>query len=80
MAQRGIARDAVLGVLHEGEVIEEYLDDTPFPSALVLGFVATRPLHVVIALDASGPEAYIITVYEPSPTKFEQDWKTRRRQ
>ena len=80
MVQRGIARGDVLGVLHGGEVVEEYLDDTPYPSALVLGFVASRPLHVVVALDANGPIVYIITVYEPSPEKFEPDWKTRRKQ
>ena len=79
MAQRGIARADVLTVLHEGEVVEEYLDDTPYPSALVLGFVAGRPLHVVVALDATGPDPYIITVYQPSPDKFELDWKTRRK-
>lgn len=79
MARRGIARADVLGVLHGGEVVEEYLDDTPYPSALVLGFVASRPLHVVVALDANGPDAYIITVYEPSPDRFERDWKTRRK-
>lgn len=45
-----------------------------------LGVVRGRPLHVVAALDAQGPDVYIITVYEPSPEKFEQDWKTRRPQ
>lgn len=51
MAQRDIARADVLIVLREGEVIEEYLNDHPYPSALVHGFVAGRPLHVVVALD-----------------------------
>jgi hypothetical protein len=78
MVERGIHRADVLAVLHEGEVIEAYSDDTPHPSALVLGFVASRPLHVVVALDANGPDPYIITVYQPSPDKFEPDWKTRR--
>ncbi len=59
-------------------MIERYPDDTPYPSALVLGFVAARPLHVVVALDGAGPHAYIITVYEPHATRFEADWKTRR--
>lgn len=46
MAEREIVRADVLAVLHGGEVIEGYLDDTPFPSALILGFVPSGPLHV----------------------------------
>jgi hypothetical protein len=79
MAEREIDRAAVLAVVYGGEVIEEYPDDSPCPSALVLGFVANRPLHVVVALDANGPDAYIITVYQPSPDKFEAGWRTRRK-
>jgi hypothetical protein len=78
MPVRSIARADVLTVLATGEVVEDYPDDTPYPSALVLGFAGTRPLHVVVALDKRGPDAYGITVYEPSPDKFEPDWKTRR--
>jgi len=36
-------------------------------------------MHVVAAMDEERDEAYIITVYEPTPDKFEADWKTRRR-
>jgi TusA-related sulfurtransferase len=79
MAEREIVRADVLAVLQGGEVIEVYPDDTPFPRALILGFVSNGPLHVVVALDASGPDPYIITVYQPSPDKFEPDWKTRRK-
>ena len=39
-------------VLQTGEVIEEYPDDTPFPSYLILGFVGDRPFHVVVAVIA----------------------------
>lgn len=78
MVERRIRRADVLDALERGEVIEDYPEDTPFPSALVLGFVGERPLHVVVAFDAAGQDAYIITVYEPSPDKFELDWRTRR--
>ena len=61
-----------------GQVIENYQDNVPYPSALVLGFSGGRPVHVVVALDASAPEAHIITVYEPSPDEFEPDWRTRK--
>lgn len=79
MVERRISRDEVIDALGRGEVIEDYPDDQPYPSALVLGFMGNRPLHVVVAFDAGGPYAYIITVYEPSPDKFESDWRTRRK-
>lgn len=78
MQERGITRAAVLEGLRGGQIIENYPDDTPYPSALVLGFARNRPVHVVVALDPSVPEAHIITVYEPSPDEFEPDWRTRR--
>ena len=78
MQERAITRADVLEVLREGQVIESYLDDLPYPSALVLGFVRGRPVHVVVALNSSVPEGHIITVYEPSPDEFEPDWRTRR--
>lgn len=76
--QRGLDRAEVLRGLNGGEVIESYPDDTPYPSALLLWFAGDQALHVVVALDANGPEAHVITVYEPSPDKFEPDWRTRR--
>jgi len=79
MVERGFCRAEIIEALEHGEVIEDYADDTPYPSALVLGFRDELPLHVVVAFDASAPETYIITVYEPSPDKFESDWRTRRR-
>ena len=49
MALRDISEAEVRAVLTTGEAIEEYPDDTPFPSRLVLGWVGSRPLHVVAA-------------------------------
>ena len=65
-------------VLEHGEVIEDYPTDSPFPSCLLLANVAGRPLHVVAADNAPDDETIVITVYEPDPTKWEPDWKTRR--
>ncbi len=49
--ERGIGRSEVKEVLIRGEIIEEYQHDKPFPSALVFGWVGSKPLHVVAALD-----------------------------
>lgn len=78
MMQRGIRRDDVMKVLLSGEVIEDYPDDRPFPSALLFDMIESRPLHVVVALSPASQYAYIITVYEPDPDRFGPDFRTRR--
>ncbi|MCB9315658.1 MAG: DUF4258 domain-containing protein [Lewinellaceae bacterium] len=79
MIVRGITRAEVLDVLENGEVIQRYDYDKPFPSALLLGFSATRPIHVVTAFDETQQLVFVITVYEPDPTIFEPDFKTKRK-
>lgn len=79
LAQREISQETILEVVKKGEIIEDYPEDEPFPSCLVLGWVQGRPYHVVIALDFEGLMAYIVTAYEPSPDKFRPDFKTRRK-
>lgn len=51
MFERSLGRDAILEAVRGGEVIAEYPDDSPYPSCLVLGFVAGGPIHVVVARD-----------------------------
>ena len=48
----GQTQACMLAAFASGEVISEYPDDVPFPSCLILGFVGTRPIHVVTARDA----------------------------
>ncbi len=55
-----------------GEVIESYPDDTPYPSALIFGTTNIgRPLHTVCAYDSEGDQAFIVTVYQPDPSRWE---------
>ena len=65
-------------VLEIGEVIEEYSEDTPHPSRLMLGWCSGRPLHLMAAYDEEKQETIIITVYEPDPDKWELDFKKRK--
>jgi len=76
--ERGIPRKAVKEVLINGEIIENYPDDAPYPSALFLGWISNEPLHVVAALDSLTGWCFIITAYKPDLEYFEQDYKTRR--
>lgn len=78
MESRGISVADVLQVLASGEQIEQYPDDTPFPSALMLARVRERPLHVVAARDAANDATYVVTVYEPDPNEWDPELKRRR--
>lgn len=78
MYQRYISEDEVGQVIEKGEVIEEYKDDKPFPSRLVLGYADSRPLHVVTADNTEGQESIVITVYEPTLDKWKNGFKERK--
>ena len=47
MFQRGISEDIVRRALETTQTIQEYPDDQPYPSRLVLGWHGTQPLHMV---------------------------------
>jgi len=78
MLKHRIMSDQVREVLERGERVEEYPDDTPLPSYLMLGG-AGRNLHVVAADDPSTDETIVITTYQPDPAEWETDLKTRRK-
>ena len=77
----GIIRvDDVVQCLRSGEIIEEYLDDQPYPSCLVLGRTAEgRALHVVCAPVVSERRLIVITTYEPDPDRWDRAFRRRRR-
>jgi len=78
IAERNLTQDSVVAVILDGERIQEYSDDTPFPSVLYLGWIDDKPLHVLVAFDTDEKFAYIITAYYPDSEHFENDFKTRR--
>jgi len=77
MFKRGILVEEIEAVLQTGRVIKEYPEDLPFPSFLMLGFSANRPLHVVASTDKSG-NCYIITTYEPDITLWDKDFSIKK--
>lgn len=74
----GSAGEDVRHVLATGEVIEEYPDDTPYPSRLILGWCASRPLHVVVGDNIEAGEAIVITVYEPDSHQWEAGFRRKK--
>jgi len=70
--------DLLRSVLH-GEIIEEYLDDKPFPSCLIYGKdQKERHIHSVWAYSAEHDIAIVITGYIPDPDRW-IDHSIRRR-
>ena len=75
--QRNIMQKDVLNALLNGEIIEEYKDDYPYPSCLVYGLnIKNDVIHVVCG--ANEKELWIITAYYPDNIKWKSDLKTRR--
>ena len=70
--------EVITSVLN-GQVIEDYPTDRPFPSCLVFGENYKRePIHSVWAYNEENRWAVLITVYRPDPERW-IDWKTRRK-
>ena len=78
MFERGIHEEAVRLAVDTGEVIQEYPDDLPYPSRLVLGWNEEHPIHVVAAYDKQAQTDIIITVYKPDPTQWESNFKRKK--
>jgi len=78
MQQRGIKIKEIINCIINGEIIEYYESDYPFPSCLILGFTDKNSgIHVVCAV---GQEyVWMITTYYPNNDEWYEDLKTRRR-
>ena len=77
LLQRGISLDDVTDAIKNGEIIEDYPDDYPYPSCLILGRDKNaQALHVVCGFTEN--ELWLITAYRPSEEIWENDLKTRK--
>ncbi len=75
---RNISQDEVIEAIRSGKIIEQYPNDYPHPSCLVLGVtIAGKYLHVVCGRGVD--EAWIISAYSPNPVEWEADLKTRKK-
>ena len=76
--ERDISRADVKNGIQTGEVIEDYPEDYPNPSCLIMGYdTNNRFLHIVAGCDSMN--IFIITAYYPDTEEFENDLKTRRK-
>jgi len=75
--KRSIALQDVRAAVNNGEIIEQYPDDYPHPSALLLGYtVDSQPMHIVVGM--GGGLVWLITAYYPDADTWEPDNKTRK--
>jgi hypothetical protein len=75
MFQRNVSTDDIKSVILNGEVLEDYRNDEPCPSVLMLGFIGTVPYHVVVA--EYEDHLRLITIYIPEEDRW-QDYRRRR--
>jgi hypothetical protein len=79
MFKRSISVDNVVTIIEMGDIIQEYPDDKPYPSCLILGYLNQRPLHVVVAKVDSENRCIIVTAYQPSIDIWNADFKTKKK-
>jgi hypothetical protein len=64
--------------VYNGEIIENYPKDKPYPSCLICGFSSKRIyVHSVWAYNQDKHKAVLITVYKPDPDRW-INFKTRK--
>jgi hypothetical protein len=74
MFQRNVSTDEMIEIIN-AEMIEDYPDDEPCPSALVLGFLKDIPYHIVVA---ECVDHVRIIVYKPEEDKW-IEYRVRRK-
>lgn len=77
--ERNITVDDVMNAIDNGEIIEQYPEDFPFPSCLILGLsIHNVYIHIVVSMNED--KIYLITAYVPGTDKWEADMKTHRQE
>jgi GAF domain-containing protein len=76
----GAISDVEVGeAIANATLVEEYPDDTPYPSALLLGRTSTeRPLHIVCAYAEVEDRTVVVTVYQPDPERWDDELRRRK--
>ncbi|MDI6707174.1 MAG: DUF4258 domain-containing protein [Bacillota bacterium] len=77
MQQRKIKIEDVIDCILDGDIIEDYPLDYPYPSCLILGKTdANQALHVVCAVGQG--RVWTISAYYPDCDQWHEDLKTMR--
>jgi len=75
--KRKIKFKYIKAAIINGEIIEEYPNESPNPRVLILGYIdEISPMHVVVGIGDWNIQ--IVTAYYPTLEKWENDYKTRK--
>ena len=75
--QRGIKSKDIRYAVNHGRIIEQYPDDFPFPSCLILGEDESgKKIHV--CMSDEGTSSRIITAYYPDPERWNESMTERK--
>ena len=78
LIKRQISPQEVITALMNGQIIEQYPTDYPFPSCLVFAIIDNgRPLHVVCSI--GNEQLFIITAYQPDPAVWDDTFTIRKK-
>jgi hypothetical protein len=78
MFERIISPAKVRRALEAGDVIEDYSNEMPEPSRLIMGFQGKRPFHIVTSENLEADEITVVTVYLPDVNKWKKDFRSRK--
>ncbi|MBW1997710.1 MAG: DUF4258 domain-containing protein [Deltaproteobacteria bacterium] len=74
----GISLREAFETIANGQIIEQYPDDKPFPSCLLFSKLKKgEPIHTVWAFNSATDSSVLITIYRPDPQRW-IDGKIRR--
>ena len=77
LLQRNISQEDIENAILNGEIIEEYENDYPYPSCLVYGIsLNNNIIHIVCGVNDD--ELWIITAYYPDKEKWDNSLKIRK--
>ena len=78
MKERDIKYEDLIIAILNGKIIEQYEDDKPYPSCLIMGYTSdNKPLHIIAGVESG--MIWLITSYYPTIIKWEDDFITRKR-
>ena len=78
MYKRNIEEEEIFFVFDNGQIIERYEEDFPFPSVLINGQSSNkRPLHIVVGIDVKEKRLYFISTYESGSQKWADNFSRR---
>jgi hypothetical protein len=75
--QRGIKAKDIKNAVSNGEIIEQYPEDFPFPSCLILG-KDRKDQWIHVVMSDEGTSSRIITAYYPDADKWNENYKIRK--